>query len=151
MKTEPDVFSIDDLQNCPEQSTCWDGVRNYQARNFMRDDMQLGDKVLVYHSNAQPSSVVGIARISRTSYPDHTAWDPKDAHFDPKTDPQNPRWMMVDIQFVSKFSVPLSLAQLREVKGLEQMELLRKGSRLSVQPVRPEEFVIIEKLGKPRK
>ncbi|AMV32433.1 EVE domain protein [Pirellula sp. SH-Sr6A] len=149
MKTEPDVFSIDDLKNSPNQSTCWDGVRNYQARNFMRDDMRIGDKVLVYHSNAEPSCVVGIATICREAYPDHTAWDPTDPHFDPKTDPANPRWMMVDIRYESKFNVPQSLAMLRELSELSAMELLRKGSRLSVQPVRKKEFDIIVKRGKP--
>lgn len=151
MKTEPDVFSIDDLKNAPNQTTYWDGVRNYQARNFMRDDMQLGDKVLVYHSNAEPSSVVGIATISKTSYPDFTAWDPTDSHYDPKSTEANPRWFMVDIHFESKFTVPQSLAMLREVSGLEGMELLRKGSRLSVQPVKESEFKIVSKLGKPAK
>jgi predicted RNA-binding protein with PUA-like domain len=150
MKTEPDVFSIDDLKNAPNQSTCWDGVRNYQARNFMRDGMRLGDKVLVYHSNAEPSCVVGIATISREAYPDHTAWDPNDTHFDPKTDPSNPRWLMVDIRFESKFQVPQSLAMLREIPELASMELLRKGSRLSVQPVRKKEFDLIVKRGKPQ-
>ncbi|XZE45936.1 EVE domain-containing protein [Pirellulaceae bacterium SH467] len=149
MKTEPDVFSIDDLRDAPNQSTCWDGVRNYQARNFMRDSMRLGDKVLVYHSNADPSCVVGIASICREAYPDHTAWDPGDPHFDPKTDPTNPRWMMVDIRYESKFSVPQSLAMLRELPQLSEMELLRKGSRLSVQPVRKKEFDTIVKRGKP--
>jgi predicted RNA-binding protein with PUA-like domain len=150
MKTEPDVFSIDDLKNAPNQSTCWDGVRNYQARNFMRDNMRLGDKVLVYHSNAEPSCVVGIATICREAYPDHTAWDPNDPHFDPKTDPSHPRWMMVDIRFESKFQVPQSLAMLREIPELASMELLRKGSRLSVQPVRKKEFDLIVKRGKPQ-
>ena len=149
MKTEPDVFSIDDLKNAVGQSTHWDGVRNYQARNFMRDDMQLGDKVLVYHSNADPSCVVGVATISRTSYPDFTAWDPTDSHYDPKSTEANPRWFMVDIRFESKFAAPQSLAMLREVPALEQMELLRKGSRLSVQPVTESEFKTVVKLGKP--
>ena len=148
MKTEPDVFSIDDLASAPNQTTCWDGVRNYQARNFMRDQMQFGDRVLVYHSNADPSCVVGTATVVRTSYPDHTAWDPNDPHFDPKSDPENPRWFMVDIQFESKFRVAQSLEMLRAVPKLSAMELLRKGTRLSVQPVSKQEFTIIEKLGK---
>lgn len=147
MKTEPEVFSIDDLAAATNQTTCWDGVRNYQARNFMRDRMQLGDRVLVYHSNADPSSVVGTATIVTTSYPDPTAWDPNDPHYDPKSDPDNPRWFMVDIQFESKFLTPLSLEMLRSVPELSQMELLRKGTRLSVQPVSKQEFSSIEKLG----
>ena len=148
LKTEPDVFSIDDLANAPNQTTCWDGVRNYQARNYMRDLMQMGDRVLVYHSNADPSCVVGTATIAKTSYPDHTAWDPIDPHFDPKSDSEKPRWFMVDIQFAAKFSVPQSLEMLRAVPKLSSMELLRKGSRLSVQPVSKQEFAIIEKLGR---
>jgi len=147
MKTEPDVFSIDDLAIAPNQSTCWDGVRNYQARNYMRDQMQFGDLVLVYHSNANPSCVVGTATIARTSYPDHTAWDPNDPHFDPKSTSDNPRWFMVDIRFESKFSTAQSLEMLRAVPKLSAMELLRKGTRLSVQPVSKQEFAIIEKLG----
>lgn len=116
----------------------------------MRDGMRLGDKVLVYHSNAEPSCVVGIATICREAYPDHTAWDPNDPHFDPKTDPNNPRWMMVDIRYESKFQIPQSLAMLRELPELASMELLRKGSRLSVQPVRKKEFELIVKRGKPQ-
>ncbi len=148
MKTEPDVFSIDDLAAATNQTTCWDGVRNYQARNFMRDLMQFGDRVLVYHSNAAPSCVVGTATIVTTSYPDPTAWDPNDPHYDPKSDPGDPRWFMVDIQFESKFLVPQSLDMLRAVPELWQMELLRKGTRLSVQPVSKQEFLIVEKLGR---
>jgi len=147
MKTEPDVFSIDDLAIAPNQSTCWDGVRNYQARNYMRDQMQFGDLVLVYHSNANPSCVVGTATIARTSYPDHSAWDPNDPHFDPKSRSDNPRWFMVDIRFESKFSTAQSLEMLRAVPKLSAMELLRKGTRLSVQPVSKQEFATIEKLG----
>ena len=150
MKTEPEVFSIDDLAAAPNQTTCWDGVRNYQARNFMRDQMRVGDPVLVYHSNANPSAVVGIAHVSALAYPDFTAFDPKDPHYDSKSKVETPRWFMVDIQLDSIFQQELSLQALREVKGLEAMELLRKGSRLSVQPVRREEFQIIRKLGKPK-
>ena len=148
MKTEPDVFSIDDLSAAPNQTTFWDGVRNYQARNYMRDQMHLGDRVLVYHSNANPSCVVGTATIVRTSYPDHTAWDANDPHFDPKSNPDIPRWFMVDIQFESKFSTPQSLEMLKAVPKLADMVLLRKGTRLSVQPVTKQEFSIIEKLGR---
>ncbi len=147
MKTEPELFSIDDLAAAPNQTSYWHGVRNYQARNFMRDQMQLGDRVLVYHSNANPSCVVGTATIARTSYPDHTAWDPKDPYFDPKSDPENPRWFMVDIQLESKFSTPQSLEMLRAVPKLADMVLLRKGTRLSIQPVTKQEFSIIVKLG----
>jgi predicted RNA-binding protein with PUA-like domain len=148
MKTEPDVFSILDLAAAPKRSTCWDGVRNYQARNFMRDQMQAGDPVLVYHSNANPSSVVGVAHVSATAYPDHTAFDPNDPHYDPKSKIESPTWFMVDIQLDYLFQVSLSLEMLRGIAGLEKMELLRKGSRLSVQPVQKSEFQIIAKLGK---
>jgi predicted RNA-binding protein with PUA-like domain len=147
MKTEPELFSIDDLAAAPNQTSYWHGVRNFQARNFMRDQMQLGDRVLVYHSNATPSCVVGTATIARTSYPDHTSWDLKDQYFDPKSDPENPRWFMVDVQFESKFSSPQSLEMLRTVPKLADMVLLRKGTRLSIQPVTKLEFDIIVKLG----
>ena len=142
MKTEPTVFSIDDLKKAPGQTTPWDGVRNYQARNFLRE-MRRGDEVLVYHSNADPPAVVGVATVVREAYPDHTALDRKDEHYDPGSTPENPRWYMVDIKLMLKFRRPLSLPELRELTGLSRMELLRKGSRLSVQPVRAEEWKII--------
>ena len=148
MKSEPDEQSIDDLAAAPNQTTSWEGVRNYQARNFMRDLMQIGDRVLVYHSNAKPSCVVGIATVVKTSHPDTTAWNPASPYFDPKSNPTNPRWFMVDIRFESKFSVPQSLEMLRAIPKLTEMVLLRKGSRLSVQPVTKQEFSIVEKLGK---
>ncbi|HTU25757.1 MAG TPA: EVE domain-containing protein [Pirellulales bacterium] len=141
VKTEADCFSIDDLAASPGQTTCWSGVRNYQARNFMRDEMSLGDRVLFYHSNDEPSAIVGTAVVARKGYPDHTAWDPKDVdHFDPKASPANPIWQMVDIRLESIFAEPLPLELLRTVPALKKMELLRKGSRLSVQPVTPAEF-----------
>ena len=146
MKTEPSAYSIQDLARAPDQTTCWDGVRNYQARNFMRDKMQLRDGVLLYHSNANPPAVVGTASVVREAYPDHTAWDPQDKHFDPKSSPDNPRWSMVDIQLDAIFDRPLPLDELRGVRALRVMELLRKGSRLSVQPVRKSEFDAILKL-----
>jgi predicted RNA-binding protein with PUA-like domain len=145
IKSEPDVFSIDDLVAAPKQSTCWDGVRNYQARNTLRDQMQVGDLVLFYHSNAAPPEVAGIVRVVKPGYPDQMAFDPADPHFDPKSTPEKPTWFMVDVQFVEKFSKPLSLSQLRQMPELAQMVLLQKGSRLSVQPVRPAEFEAIVK------
>ncbi len=148
MKTEPEVFSIRDLAKAPNQTIDWFGIRNYQARNYMRDQMNLGDRVLVYHSNAKPSCVVGTAFVVRTSYPDHTAWDANHEYFDPKSDRHNPRWFMVDIQFESEFSVSLSLEMLRQVPKLSSMVLLRKGSRLSIQPVTEQEFEIVVKLGR---
>ncbi len=139
MKSEPESFSIDDLARAKKQTTSWDGVRNYQARNFMRA-MQIGDQVFFYHSNANPPCIVGLAEIVKTAYPDHTALDPRDHHYDPKATPENPIWEMVDIKLVRKFAVPLALDDLRQVRGLEKMELLRKGSRLSVQPVSAAEW-----------
>ena len=148
MKTEPSAYSIQDLSQEPDQTTCWDGVRNYQARNFMRDQMQLQDRVLLYHSNAKPPAVVGTAVIVRDAYPAPTAWDPKDTHYDRKSSPENPRWMMVDIQLETVFARPLPLEELRGVRALNKMELLRKGSRLSVQPVRKAEYDAIQKLSR---
>jgi predicted RNA-binding protein with PUA-like domain len=148
MKTEPTTYSIQDLAAEKKQTTYWDGVRNYQARNMMRDDIKLGDEVLIYHSNADPPTVAGTAAIVREGYPDHTSWDPKDKHFDPKSTQEAPRWFMVDIQLLEIFPRPISLPELREVKSLKEMELLRKGSRLSVQPVRKKEFDAIVKLAR---
>ena len=140
VKTEPESFSIDDLAAAPDRTTCWDGVRNYQARNFMRDGMKLGDRILFYHSSTQPPAVVGVAEVVREAYPDHTAWDKHDHHYDPKASPENPIWMMVDIQLVTKFARSLPLDELRQMPALAKMELLRRGSRLSVQPVTEKEF-----------
>lgn len=146
VKTEPESFSIDDLAAEPNQTTFWSGVRNYQARNFMRDQMKLGDRVLFYHSNADPPAIVGVAEVVREGYPDHTSWDESDSHYDPSSTQEDPRWYMVDLKFVRKFATPLSLADLREVAALKNMELLRKGSRLSVQPVAKAEYDAVLKL-----
>lgn len=148
LKTEPTSYSIDDLAKDEDQTTCWNGVRNYQARNYLRDEMKLGDRVLVYHSNADPPAIVGTAIVVREGYPDPTAWDKKDDHFDPKSAPDKPIWYMVDIRLESIFPQPLSLDALRQVSGLAGMELLRKGSRLSVQPVRKAEFDVILKIAR---
>ena len=148
LKTEPESFSIQDLAKAPKQTTCWDGVRNYQARNFMRDEMSVGDRVLFYHSSSEEPAVVGLAKIVREAYPDPTAWDPKDSHYDPASTKEEPRWVMVDIKLERIFKEPLPLAMLRGVAALKAMELLRKGSRLSVQPVRKGEFEAILKLAK---
>ena len=146
MKSEPSAFSIDDLLRSPKQTTCWDGVRNYQARNFMRT-MAVGDQVLFYHSNADPPAVVGIAEVVKTAYPDSTQFDKKDKHYDPESKPSDPRWDMVDIRYVLKFARPLTLDELRKDTRLQGMVLLKKGSRLSVQPVTPLEWKHIVKLG----
>ena len=145
MKSEPDCFSIDDLAKAPKKTTCWDGVRNYQARNFMRA-MEIGDQVFFYHSSVEPACVVGVAEVVKKAYPDHTALDSKDEHYDPKATPANPIWEMVDIKFVRKFDEPLTLEDLRDAKGLETMELLRRGSRLSVQPVTATEWKVVSNL-----
>jgi predicted RNA-binding protein with PUA-like domain len=145
MKSDYEAFSIDDLARAPKQTTCWDGVRNYQARNFMRE-MEIGDQVFFYHSNAEPACIVGIAEVVKRNYPDHTALDPKDKHYDPKATPANPIWEMVDIRLVRIFDQPLALEDLRGVKGLEKMELLRRGSRLSVQPVTAQEWKTVNHL-----
>lgn len=146
LKTEPTSFSIQDLAGAPEKTTRWDGVRNYQARNFLRDEMQVGDRVLLYHSNADPSAVVGTASIVRAAHPDPTAFDPRDVHFDPKSDPEHPVWYTVEVRLERIFPEPLPLDSLRLTPALKDMELLRKGSRLSVQPVRKTEFETILKL-----
>ncbi|HUX34308.1 MAG TPA: EVE domain-containing protein [Gemmatimonadaceae bacterium] len=149
VKTEPSAFSFDDLVASPRKTTGWDGVRNYQARNFMRDGMQQGDLVLFYHSNADPTAVMGVARVVREAYPDPTAFDRNDSHYDAKSTLEAPTWMMVDLQAVERFTQPVALGALRGVKGLEKMALLQKGSRLSVQPVTAREFEIVRKLGAP--
>lgn len=145
MKSEPGEFSIDDLQNAPGGETFWDGVRNYQARNFMRDDMKVGDGVLYYHSNCPETGVVGIATVCREAYPDHTAFDPEDKHYDPKSDPDNPRWCMVDIRFERKFERVILLRELRQYADgpLRDMLLLRRGNRLSITPVTAGEWDFI--------
>lgn len=140
MKSEPNAYSIDDLANEKNQTTCWDGVRNYQARNFMRDDMAVGDLVFFYHSNAKPAGIVGTMEVVKTAYPDHTAFDPDDHHFDPKSDPNNPRWMMVDVKLKQKFPQMIALDQLRVQKALKDMMILRKGNRLSITPVTESEW-----------
>lgn len=134
MKSEPSEFSIDDLKAEPAKTAHWDGVRNYQARNFMRQ-MQVGDLAFFYHSNTKPPGIAGVMQVVKKAYPDHTAFDAKDPHFDPKSDPDNPRWEMVDVKFKQKLSRLISLDELREKKSLQNMQLLRKGNRLSIMPV----------------
>jgi predicted RNA-binding protein with PUA-like domain len=144
MKSEPESYSIDDLQR--DGKTCWDGVRNYQARNFLRDEIEPGDGVLFHHSSADPPGVVGVARVTRAGYPDPSARDPQSKGFDPKASDDDPRWFMVDIAFEEKFPEIVSMATLRDTPGLEEMPLLNK-SRLSVQPVTEEEFRVVHELG----
>jgi predicted RNA-binding protein with PUA-like domain len=147
VKSEPDAFSFDDLLASPDRTTCWDGVRNYQARNTMRDDMKRGDLVLFYHSSTEPAAIVGVAEVVREAYPDHTAFDEKDSHFDPKSRRDAPTWMMVDLRAVERFARPVTLAELRGTPGLEKMVLLQQGSRLSVQPVSAAEWEIVYRMG----
>lgn len=146
MKSEPSVYSIADLQR--DGRTCWDGVRNYQARNMMRDEMKIGDRVLFYHSNVKPMGIYGVAEVVREGYPDHTAFEPDDPHYDPKSDPAKPTWMMVDIGYLGTFAAPVTLDTLKQTPGLEKMQVIQRGSRLSVQPVRPQEWDIVMALGK---
>ena len=141
LKSEPGVYSIDDLER--EGKTLWEGVRNYQARNLLRDELAVGDEVLFYHSNATPPGVAGIAKVIRAGYPDPFAFQEGHKYFDPKSDPKAPRWYVVDVGFVRRFPRIIGLPELRETPGLEDMMLLRKGSRLSVQPVTPQEWNII--------
>lgn len=145
MKTEPDVFSIDILQRKGVEH--WDGVRNFQARNHMRA-MKLGDRVLFYHSSCDPPGVAGLARVCREAYPDFTSWEPSSKYYDPRSTAENDRWSMVDVEFVEKFGRLVPLDELRRTKGLEDMILLRRGMRLSVQPVTRAQFERICKLGR---
>lgn len=146
MKSEPNAFSIWDLEASKGQRTYWDGVRNYQARNILRNEIKKGDGVLFYHSRQEPIGIVGEAVVIKEGYPDHTAFDLKESHYDPKSDPKNPSWYMVDIQLVRIFKEMISLKQIKKVAGLSQMLLIQKGMRLSVQPVRPYEWKAILKL-----
>jgi predicted RNA-binding protein with PUA-like domain len=142
-KTEADCFSIDDLARQPGKTTFWDGVRNYQARNMLRDEIQIGDGVLLYHSNCDPLVIAGICEVVKNGYADHTAFDKNEKHYDPKSRPEDPTWYMVDIKLVKKFKTPITRDQLKVTPGLENMMVLRKGSRLSIQPVTPEEWEIV--------
>jgi len=148
MKSEGLVYSIHDLE--ADGTTWWEGVRNYEARNLMRDQMKVGDEVLFYHSNAKPPGVAGLARVTREGYPDHFAFDKKSPYFDAKSDPDNPRWIMVDVEFVESFASVVSLDEIKATEKLEGMVLLNR-LRLSVQPVAKEEFQIIRKMGRAKK
>ena len=149
IKSEPDAFSIHDLAKVKKKTTHWEGVRNYQARNFLRA-MKKGDVALFYHSNAEPSAVAGVVEVVREAYPDASAWDPRSEYHDPKASPENPVWSMVDVKLVEIFSREVPLDELRGVKSLAGMELLRRGSRLSVHPVTPAEFRTIQSLASKR-
>jgi predicted RNA-binding protein with PUA-like domain len=148
MKSEPELFGIDDLEARPDQTEPWDGVRNYQARNMMRDQMKLGDQVLFYHSNCAEPGIVGIMEVAREGYPDHTAFDPKSDHYDPKSEPERPRWFMVDVRYVRHLKRNIPLGELKQYEDgpLSGLPLVRKGNRLSVMPVTPEQWDFILRL-----
>lgn len=141
MKTEPDVFSIDDLKKAGREP--WDGIRNYQARNIMRDDMSVGDRVFIYHSRANPIGIVGEAEIVSKPYPDPTQFDPNEKYYDSKSSPEKPRWVLVDVGYVRHFPKMVTMAELKTLPGLEDMMVTRKGMRLSIQPVTAEEYAVI--------
>ncbi len=147
MKSEEAVYSIRDMER--DGTTYWEGVRNYEARNLMRDQMKVDDSAFFYHSNAKPPGVVGIVRISKRAYPDHFAFDKKNPYFDPKSDPDNPRWVMVDVEFVEAFPEIVALNEIKARPELSEMALFKRA-RLSVQPVTKEEFQIIRKMGRKR-
>ena len=146
-KSEPTAYSFSDLMGEADRTAEWDGVRNYQVRNLMRDEMKVGDGVLFYHSSTTPMAVVGTARIMKEAYPDPTAWDPGDKHFDPKSKPDNPAWLMVDIQAEREFSRPITLQEIKDHPKLQKMMVARRGMRLSIQPVAKDEWDEILNLG----
>jgi predicted RNA-binding protein with PUA-like domain len=146
MKSEPDVFSIDNLKNSPRRTAHWDGVRNYLARNLIRDQMRDGDLAFFYHSSCATPGITGIMEIIGAAHPDPTAWDPNSPYFDPKSSATAPRWYMVDVRLRQVFKNSVTLTELRKYPQLEQMPLLRRGNRLSVMPVTPQEWDFIEKL-----
>ncbi|MGR9092426.1 MAG: EVE domain-containing protein [Gammaproteobacteria bacterium] len=143
MKSEPSEFSIDDLKASSKQTDMWDGVRNYQARNMMRDAMKKGDLVFFYHSNCEEPGIVGVMEVVKEGYPDPTAFDSQDSHFDPKSDPDAPRWYLVDVKFKRKFKRTITLAELKECGELADMRLIQRGNRLSVMPVAEDEWEFI--------
>ncbi|MDP4879527.1 MAG: EVE domain-containing protein [Opitutales bacterium] len=147
MKSEPDVFSFEDLKNRPKQTEPWDGVRNYQARNFMRDEMKVGDLILFYHSNTNPPGVAGIAEVASAPYPDPTAFDKKSKYFDLKSDPKNPRWMLIDVKYNADLKRSVSLEEMKSMPALEAMRVLQRGNRLSITPVTKKVFFAIRKAG----
>jgi predicted RNA-binding protein with PUA-like domain len=146
MKSEPGSYSIEDLER--DGRTCWEGVRNYQARNLMRDEMAAGDLVLFYHSSTDPAGVAGIARIEQAAYPDHFAFDRRSEYYDPKSSPESPAWMMVDVGFVERFCGVVTLADLKANPQLADMMVTKRGARLSVQPVTKAEFEAVRKMGR---
>jgi predicted RNA-binding protein with PUA-like domain len=143
MKSEPEAFGINDLINRPGQTEHWDGVRNYQARNMMRDAMKRGDQAFFYHSNCAEPGIVGIMEVAKEAYPDFLAFDPDDKHFDPKSDPAKPTWMMVDVKYVKTLSRTIPLSELKQKQELSDLALVRRGNRLSIMPVSKEQWDFI--------
>ena len=148
-KTEPESFSIEDLNKSKNQTTFWDGVRNYRARNILRDEIKKGDGVLFYHSSTEPLAVMGYCEVVKEGYPDHTQFDPKKDHFDPKAKKESPTWFMVDIKLEKEFKTPVTLDQIRANPTLKNITLIQRGNRLSVMPVTKSEFEEILRMGTP--
>jgi predicted RNA-binding protein with PUA-like domain len=146
MKTEPDVFSIDRLKQMKRAP--WDGVRNFQARNFMKNDMKVGDLILFYHSSTEPPGVAGLARVAKEAFPDYTSWDKKSSYYDPRSSKEKPLWFMVEIEFVEKFPHYVTLDEIRGNPRLQKMMVIRRGMRLSIQPVSEADFNMIAKAGR---
>ena len=146
LKSEPDAYSIDDLKAQPRRTDHWDGIRNYQARNFMRDQMKVGDQAFFYHSSCAEPGIVGVIKVARRAYPDFTAFDKKSKYYDPKSDPDNPRWFMIDVKFLRKLNRPIPLQELKAQPRLRNMRLLQRGNRLSILPIESKEWDYILKL-----
>ena len=146
-KTEPDAFSWDDLKSSPRKTTMWDGVRNYRARNYLRDEVKKGDGVLFYHSSVNPPHVAGVARVVKSGYPDPTQFDPRSKYYDPKSNPEDPRWFVVDVKLEKPLAEPVPLSTMRETPALAEMILLRKGNRLSIVPVTEKEWKTVLRMG----
>lgn len=149
-KTEPDAFSIDDLAARAKQTEHWDGIRNYQARNYLRDQVKLGDKVFIYHSSCKEVGIAGLAEVVKEAYPDHTQFNPHSHYYDPKSIPEDPRWCMVDVRFVEKFPSILSLKKIKTMPEISEVGLVKKGHRLSIMPVNEDEFTTLLQAGKKR-
>jgi predicted RNA-binding protein with PUA-like domain len=146
LKSEPSCFSINDLSKRPKQTSCWDGVRNYQVRNMLRDEIKVGDLGLFYHSSCTPPGIAGVVEVVKNGYPDHTAWDLSNDHYDPKSTPDNPRWYMVDVKLVKIFPRLVTLEEIKKHPKLNKMMITRKGNRLSITSVTANEWQVIEKM-----
>jgi len=151
MKSEPDTFSFEDLKSRPNQTEPWDGVRNYQARNFMRDEMKVGDPILFYHSNTKPPGVAGIAEVASKPYPDPTAFDKTSKYYDAKSDPDDPRWILVDVKFKQDLKRQVALDEMKAMPELAGMRVLQRGNRLSITPVTKAEFEAVKQAGMRRR